>query len=54
MALHFSTDEFNRRIARTTAALAEADLDGLLIFRQESMYYLTGYDTFGFVHSQCL
>ncbi|MFP6731796.1 MAG: Xaa-Pro peptidase family protein [Alphaproteobacteria bacterium] len=54
MALHFSTDEFAGRVDRTTAALAEADLDGLLIFRQESMYYLTGYDTFGFVHFQCL
>ena len=54
MALHFSRDEFAGRIARTTAAVAAAGLDGLLIFRQESMYYLTGYDTFGFVHFQCL
>ena len=29
-------------------------LDGLLMFRQESMYYLTGYDTFGYVFFQCL
>jgi Xaa-Pro dipeptidase len=29
-------------------------LDGLLLFRQESMYYLTGYDTFGYVFFQCL
>ena len=54
MALHFSREEFTGRITRTTAALAAADLDGLLIFRQESMYYLTGYDSFGFVHFQCL
>ncbi len=54
MALHFSRDEFDGRIARTTAALADAGLDGLLIFRQESMYYLSGYDSFGFVHFQCL
>jgi Xaa-Pro dipeptidase len=26
----------------------------LLVFRQESMYYLTGYDTFGYVFFQCL
>ncbi len=26
----------------------------LLLFRQESMYYLTGYDTFGYVFFQCL
>jgi len=29
-------------------------LAGLLLFRQESMYYLTGYDTFGYVFFQCL
>ncbi len=29
-------------------------MDGLLIFRQESMFYLTGYDTFGYVFFQCL
>ncbi len=26
----------------------------LLLFRQESMYWLTGYDTFGYVYFQCL
>ena len=34
--------------------MAEDGLDGLLIFRQETMYYLTGYDTFGYVFFQCL
>lgn len=34
--------------------LGTARLDGLLIFRQESMYWLTGYDTFGYVFFQCL
>ena len=29
--------------------MAAAGLDALLIFRQESMYWLTGYDTFGYV-----
>ena len=28
--------------------MAKAGLDGLLIFRQESMYWLTGYDTSGY------
>jgi Xaa-Pro dipeptidase len=54
MALHFSADEFAERRRRASAAMAEAKLDGLLMFRQESMYYLTGYDTFGFVFFQCL
>ena len=54
MTLHFNTDELADRRARTCAAMADAGLDGLLIFRQESMYYLTGYDTFGFCFFQCL
>lgn len=36
------------------AELERRQLDGLLMFRQESMYYLTGYDTFGYVFFQCL
>lgn len=52
--IHFSEDELGSRRAKACAAMAEDGLDGLLIFRQESMYYLTGYDTFGFVFFQCL
>lgn len=54
MPLHFSREELAERRRRTQVAMAEAGLDGLLIFRQESMYYLTGYDTFGYVFFQCL
>ncbi len=54
MALHFSREEFAARQAATRRAMVEAGLDGLLMFRQESMYYLTGYDSFGFVYFQCL
>jgi Xaa-Pro dipeptidase len=54
MALHFSREELGERRARTIAAMQAQGLDGLLMFRQESMYYLTGYDTFGFVFFQCL
>jgi Xaa-Pro dipeptidase len=54
MALHFSAEEFAERRRRAIAALVEARLDGLLMFRQESMYYLTGYDTLGYVFFQCL
>jgi Xaa-Pro dipeptidase len=54
VALHFTRDEFAARRARACAALAERGLDGLLCFRQESMYYLTGYDSFGYVYFQCL
>ena len=54
MGLHFSREEFAQRQKRTLASLLDRKLDGLLIFRQESMYYLTGYDTFGYVFFQCL
>lgn len=54
MALHFPQAEFADRRARACAALEAAGLDGLLCFRQESMYWLTGYDTFGYVYFQCL
>jgi Xaa-Pro dipeptidase len=48
MALHFTRDEFADRQRRSRAEMAKAGLDGLLIFRQESMYWLTGYDTSGY------
>ena len=54
MALHFTRQEFDARLARVHAAMDDAKLDGLLLFQQESMYYLTGYDTFGFCFFQCL
>jgi Xaa-Pro dipeptidase len=54
MALHFEPSEYRQRIAAATAAMQKANLDGLLMFQQESMYYLTGYDTFGFCFFQCL
>jgi Xaa-Pro dipeptidase len=54
MALHFTREEFDDRIARVRKRLDEERLDGLLMFAQESMYYLTGYDTFGFCFFQCL
>lgn len=52
--LHFAPEEYETRRAAVLQAMAGAGLDGLLIFRQESMYWLTGYDTFGYVHFQGL
>ena len=54
MALHFTREEFQGRIALATAEMARRGFDGMLLFQQESMYYLTGYDTFGFCFFQCL
>ncbi|MDJ0958799.1 MAG: Xaa-Pro peptidase family protein [Arenicellales bacterium] len=54
MPLHFDETEMNNRRRSATAAMTKAGLDGILIFKQESMYYLTGYDSFGFGMFQCL
>ena len=54
MATHFTKEEFKERQSRVIKELKNQGLDALLMFRQESMYWLTGYDTFGFVFFQCL
>jgi Xaa-Pro dipeptidase len=54
MSLHFAAEELAARRMAVAAELDRRGLDGLLMFRQESMYYLTGYDTFGYVFFQCL
>ncbi|MEE8271842.1 MAG: Xaa-Pro peptidase family protein [Alphaproteobacteria bacterium] len=54
MPLHFTEDELADRRRRACDAMAARGLDGLLLFRQESLYYLTGFDTFGYVYFQCL
>lgn len=54
MALHFSPAEFARRRASLLAAMQQERLDALFLFQQESMFWLTGYDTFGFCFFQCL
>ena len=54
MPVHFSEEEMRTRRERASSALAERGLDALLMFKQESMYYLSGYDTFGFSMFQCL
>ncbi len=52
--LHFDAAEFAARKSATLAAMDAQGLSALLIFRQESMYWLTGYDTFGYVHFQAM
>ena len=54
MALHFSDQEFSNRKNNTIESMKKFGLDAILIFRQESMYWLTGYDTFGYVFFQTL
>ena len=50
--LHFSQAEYDRRLRAVLHSMGDAGLDGLVLFRQESMYYLTGYDTSGYTMFQ--
>ena len=52
--LHFSERELAGRRDAACKAMADRGLDGLLLFKPESQYYLTGYDTFGYCFFQCL
>ena len=54
MALHFTEQEFELRETKVIQSMKEKNIDALLLFRQESMYWMTGYDTFGYVFFQCL
>ena len=54
MSLHFSKEEFKFRKSNVLNSMKEQNIDALLMFRQESMYWLTGYDTFGYVFFQTL
>ena len=54
MALHFERSEFTNRLQLLTRAMKENDYRAMMLFSQESMYWLTGYDTFGFCFFQCL
>ena len=52
--LRFEEAEYQARIDRAVAQLSARGLTGILLFNQESMYYLTGYDTMGYITFQCL
>lgn len=54
MPIHFTAAELDARRAVATAGMKRRGLDALLMFRQESMFYLTGYDTFGYVFFQSI
>ena len=54
MALHFEVAEYQARSGRLFGRLKAEGLAGILLFRQESMYYLTGYDTAGYSQFQGL
>lgn len=54
MALHFTRQEFADRLTRLKAVMNQKNLDAMLLFAQESMFWLTGYDSFGFCFFQTM
>ncbi|PGH29938.1 hypothetical protein GX50_07310 [[Emmonsia] crescens] len=53
-ALHFSEEELQERRNRALEVMKRENLDGFLMTKQESLYYLTGFDTFGYVFFQAM
>lgn len=45
---HFSSEEFADRQSRARAHLAELEMDGLLLFKIEDMFWLCGFESDGF------
>ena len=50
--MHFDRAEFDERIANARGLLMDRGLSALLIFAPESHYYLTGYDSTGYLFFQ--
>lgn len=52
--LHFSHDEYRRRISKTRAAMTRRNLDLLIVTDPSNMNWLTGYDGWSFYVHQCV
>ncbi len=52
--IHFSREEFAQRQDCVRASMNAQDLDGLLLFKIEDMYWLTGFDSDGFSIFGCM
>lgn len=53
-ALWFSEEEYAARRSKALELMKREGLDGFLMTKQESLYYFTGFDTFGYVFFQAL
>ena len=52
-ALSFEKREYQDRLSKAREMLEAEGVSAALLFAQETDYYLTGYDTSGFVFFQC-
>ena len=53
-SLWFTEREFADRRARALELMKREKLDGFIMTKQESLYYFTGFDTFGYVYFQAM
>lgn len=54
MKRHFTDEEFVARMTRVQRTMRRERLDAVLLFKPESQFWLTGYDSFGYCFFQCL
>ena len=54
MNLVFDRQEYDVRLARVREQMAGQNLDVVLVFGQDQMFYLTGYDQIGYSYYQVL
>ena len=52
--LHFTTDEYDARIAKTRVAMQAAGIELLIVSDPSNMAWLTGYDGWSFYVHQCI
>ena len=52
--IHFTREEFAERLQRARERMVELELDGILLFKFEDMYWLTGFDSDGFTIFGCM
>jgi Xaa-Pro dipeptidase len=52
--LAFPQDEYDRRVDQVRQAMADREIEVLLVFTPENVNYLTGYDTIGYSSYLCL
>src|SRR4030043_382493 len=52
--LIFSREEFQRRVSAVQAGMTKTGLDVLFLFSPEHIFYLSGYQTFGYFSYQAL
>ncbi len=52
--IHFTREEFSDRQQRARERMTKLELDGILLFKFEDMYWLTGFDSDGFTIFGCM